>query len=266
MADDIFSVHAVKYGSFNRRRPDNYVGGDPHDRDEPIDYYVWLVQGGGRRVVVDTGFDEAMGKKRGRMVARPIGAGLTALGVPPDTVTDVIVTHMHYDHAGNHDLFPAARYHIQDVEMAYCTGRCMCHGFLKMPFECEDVTAMVGKVFAGRVTFHDGDAEIVPGLTVHAAGGHSKGLQCVRVNTARGAVVLASDATHLYEHIEQDRIFPITYSPAQVLESYARIRKLAASRDHIIPGHDPKTMAWYPPSAPGLEGWAARLDVMPDRR
>jgi glyoxylase-like metal-dependent hydrolase (beta-lactamase superfamily II) len=263
MADDIFRVHAIKYGSAARRRPDNYIGGDPHDRPEPIDYFVWLVRGRGRTVLVDTGFDRTMGARRHRVVDHPVEEGLAALGVTPDAVTDVIVTHMHWDHAGNHDLFPAARYHVQDAEMAYATGRCMCHGFLRMPFECEDVTAMVTKVFAGRVTFHDGDAELWPGLTVHAAGGHSKGLQCVRVMTGRGAVVLASDATHLYEHIEQDRIFPITHNPAEVLESYARIRRLAASPAHIVPGHDPLVLARYPAESPGLSGWIARLDADP---
>ena len=87
--------------------------------------------------------------------------------------------------------------------MAYATGRCMCHQHLRIPFEEEDVVAMVRKVFAGRVTFHDGASEIAPGITVHKIGGHSKGLQCVRVKTKRGTVVLASDTAHLYAHIER---------------------------------------------------------------
>ena len=104
--------------------------------------------------------------------------------------------------------------------MAYATGRCMCHSFLKMPFEEEDIVAMVRKVFAGRVMFYDGAEAIVPGITVHKVGGHSKGLQCVRVKTRRGYVVLASDATHLYDHFGQGRVFPTTYNPAEVLEGY----------------------------------------------
>ena len=92
--------------------------------------------------------------------------------------------------------------------MAYATGRCMCHQALRMPFEVDDVVAMVRKVFDGRAAFHDGEDEIVPGVTVHHIGGHSKGLQSVRVKTERGYVVLAADATHLYAHMESGPRIP----------------------------------------------------------
>ena len=82
--------------------------------------------------------------------------GLKALGVDSDTVSNVIISHMHYDHCGNTDMFPRARYHVQDKEMNFCTGRCMCHGFLRYPFDEADVVSMVRKVYAGRVRFHDG--------------------------------------------------------------------------------------------------------------
>jgi glyoxylase-like metal-dependent hydrolase (beta-lactamase superfamily II) len=139
----------------------------------------------------------------------------------------------------------------------------MCHSFLKLPFEEEDVVAMVRKVFAGRVAFHDGTDQIAPGITVHKIGGHSKGLQCVRVKTRRGYVVIASDASHLYNHFENGRVFPVTYSPAEVLEGYDTLRRLATSPAHIIPGHDPAVLKRYPAAAPGLEGWVVRLDRDP---
>jgi glyoxylase-like metal-dependent hydrolase (beta-lactamase superfamily II) len=147
--------------------------------------------------------------------------------------------------------------------MAYATGRHMCHAFPRMPFEADDVVAMVRKVFAGRVTFHDGASEIAPGITVHHIGGHSKGLQCVRVKTRRGLVVLASDTTHLYAHIEQGRVFPIVYNAGEVIEGYQTLKKLATSPDHIVPGHDPQVLARYPTAKTGLEGWVVRLDADP---
>jgi hypothetical protein len=85
----------------------------------------------------------------------------------------------------------------------------------------------------------------------------------VRVKTGRGNVVLASDATHLYAHVEEGRVYPITYNVADVLEGYQTLRKLATSTNHIVPGHDPKVLKRYPAAAPGLEGWVVRLDVEP---
>jgi glyoxylase-like metal-dependent hydrolase (beta-lactamase superfamily II) len=183
--------------------------------------------------------------------------------VQPDKVDHVIATHMHWDHAGNYDLFPNARYHIQDGEMAYATGRCMCHQMLRIPFSENDVLAMVRKVFAYRVEFHDGVEELVPGITVHKVGGHSKGLQCVRVKTRRGMVVIASDSCHLYSHIDEGRVFPITYSVGDTLEGYKTLKKLASSRHHIVPGHDPEVVKIYPAAKPGLENWIVRLDLEP---
>jgi glyoxylase-like metal-dependent hydrolase (beta-lactamase superfamily II) len=200
-----------------------------------------------------------------RYAHHDIEDGLRSIGIQPEAVEDVIITHLHYDHCGNHEAFPKARYHLQDTEAAYATGRHMCHPLMRIPFEVDDVVAMVRKVFAGRVVFHDGTEQIAPGITVHKIGGHSKGLQCVRVKTGRGYVVLASDATHLYEHINEGRVFPVTYNVGDVLEGYATIKKLAESTDHIIPGHDPAVLDKYPAAKPGLEKLVARLDVDPKR-
>ena len=258
-----YRVYAVKYGHHERRSSENFIGGDSHDVPMPLDYFVWAVVGEDRAFVVDTGFDKAMGAKRGRQITRPIEQGLKAIGVDCSTVQDVILTHMHYDHAGNHDLFPKARYHIQDREMAYCTGRCMCHSAMRFAFEPDDVSAMVRRVFDGKVVFHDGDSQIAPGLSVHHMGGHTDGLQVVRVRTRKGWIVLASDATHLYANIEQRRPFPIVYNVGDMLEAYGRIYGLADSPQLVIPGHDPEVLKRFPANGREHEGWIARLDEGP---
>jgi glyoxylase-like metal-dependent hydrolase (beta-lactamase superfamily II) len=257
--NDVHEVYAIRYGHHDRKAADNYIGGDPHDIIQPLAYFVWAITGPAGTFIVDTGFAEDTGGRRGRQTIKPVGEGLRALGIDPATVEDVIVTHLHYDHCGNHDLFPRARYHLQDIEMAYATGRHMCHHEIRIPFEADDVVAMVRKVFAGRVVFHDGSEELAPGLSLHHVGGHSKGLQCVRVKTPRGHVVLASDATHLYAHVNEGRVFPVTYSVAETLEGYRMLRKLADSPAHIVPGHDPLVLSEYPAAKTGLDGWIVRL-------
>jgi glyoxylase-like metal-dependent hydrolase (beta-lactamase superfamily II) len=263
---DLHEVYAIRYGHHPRRSPANFIDGDPHDVLQPLDFFVWAVVGPAGAIVVDTGFDEAMSRRRQREITKPVRDGLAALGIAADAVPNVVVSHLHYDHCGNHELFPHARYHLQDREMAYASGRFMCHQALRLPFEADDVVAMVRKVFAGRATFHDGEGEITPGVTVHLIGGHSKGLQCVRVKTRRGHIVLASDATHLYAHIDGGRVFPITYNVAEVVEGYGTLKKLASSPGHVVPGHDPLVLARYPAAKPGLEGWIARLDAEPADR
>jgi glyoxylase-like metal-dependent hydrolase (beta-lactamase superfamily II) len=110
------------------------------------------------------------------------------------------------------------------------------------------------------VRFHDGDAEIAPGISVHLIGGHTMGMQAVRVKTRRGWLVLASDASHFYANMEEVRPFPIVWSVADMVEGYRKLRSLAESAAHIIPGHDPLVMQRHPAASKALEGIAVRLD------
>ena len=117
--------------------------------------------------------------------------------------------------------------------------------------------------YAGRVVFHDGVVEPWPGIRLHPTGGHSAGLQFVSVETARGRVVLASDVTHFYENMESGRPFTTAFHVGEMLEGFDRLRVVADSPAHIIPGHDPEVMRRYPAPRPELEGIVARLDVPP---
>jgi len=256
----LYEVYAIKYAHHERRAAENFIGGDPHDGPMPLDYFVWLIRGEGREVVVDTGFSAAMARKRGRQHLRCPTEGLQMLGVSASAVQDVVVTHLHYDHVGNFDLFPAARLHLQELEMRYATGRYMAHDCFRGAFEVEDVVGVVRRVYGGRVEFHDGDAALASGISLHLIGGHTMGLQVVRVATRRGWVVLASDASHFYANLEQSRPFPIVWSVADMVEGYRRIRELAASPAHIIPGHDPLVLERYPAPERKLEGIVVRLD------
>lgn len=253
-------VYAIKYAHHERNASANFIGGDPHDGPMPMDYFVWLVRGKDGDIVVDTGFNAAMAAKRGRQLSLPVEQGLRLMGVEVAAVKDVVITHLHYDHVGNFDLFPQATFHLQDLEMRYATGRCMTVEAMRHPYEPEDVVGMVRRVYAGRVRFHDGDGEIAPGVTVHHVGGHTMGLQIVRVATRRGRVVLASDASHYYANMEQGRPFPIVYNVGDMVEGWRRAHALADSPAHVIPGHDPLVMQRYAAPSPALQGVAVRLD------
>jgi len=257
-----YEIYAIRYATRDGMRRNHFIGGDPHDAPMPMDYYVWLIRGEGRLFVVDTGFGAEVAKKRGRTLLRTPAEGLALLDVDVAKVEEVIITHLHYDHVGTFDSFPVAQFHLQDDEMAYATGRHMRHRQFNHGYEVDEVVGMVRMVYKDRVRFHKGDTELASGISLHRIGGHTQGLQCVRVHTQRGWVVLASDTSHFYEHFEKKRVFTTVFNVGEVIDGYDTLHQLADSPSHIVPGHDPLVMQRYPAAA-GLEGIAVRLDVAP---
>ena len=259
-----FEIFAIRYAHLGNRHPgENFILADPHEFASDLDYFVWVLRRSDCTFVVDTGFGKEAAARRRRDWLRCPVESLRLLGVDPEKITDVIVTHLHYDHAGNLDKLPRARFHLQDRDMAYATGRGMCHQMLRAPFDLENIQLMLRHIYSDRAAFHDGDTELVPGLTLHRVGGHSAGLQIARVWTRRGWMVVASDASHLYANFEQRRCFPIVHNIAEMLEGFNLLYRLADSPEHIVPGHDPLVMKRYAAVKPELEGIAVRLDVAP---
>jgi glyoxylase-like metal-dependent hydrolase (beta-lactamase superfamily II) len=258
-----WEVFAIRYATVERRASENFIGGDPHEAGARMDYFCWLVRTPSRAFVVDTGFNEAAAKRRKREFLRSPVEGLKLLGVDAARVEDVVITHLHYDHVGNFDLFPKARFHLQDRELAFATGRHMARPFFSFGYEVEEVVAMVRNAYAGRIVFHDGDAELAPGLSVHHVGGHTLGLQVVRVHTRIGWIVLASDASHYFANMNEGRPFPIVADVAEMARGWQRMRELADDPRWIVPGHDPLVMQRWRAPDPRLEGIAVRLDAEP---
>ena len=260
-----YDVFALLYAHREARRAEHFVGGDPHDGPMPMAYYIWAIRGDGRVVVVDCGFNAEVAARRGRTLLQTVTEALGLIDIDPGIVPDVVLTHLHYDHVGNLDLFPSAHFHLQEPELHFAVGRHMRYPFLRAAFEVEDVVALIRLNYAQRVRLHNGRVELYPGITLVPAPGHSAGLQFVQVNTRRGMVALASDASHYYENMDAGRPFPIVISTAETLESYEVVRGAAASAEHIVPGHDPLVLERYPSPSPSLKGLVVRLDREPQR-
>lgn len=256
-----WEVHAVKYADRNARvRGDSFIFDDNHDAPHAMDYFMWLLRKGDEVILVDTGYDDAEAASRDRPIRLDPRSALAPLGVTPEDIGQVIVTHLHYDHAGGLHLFPNATLYMQAAEMAYATGPCMCHDTLRMPFSAGHVCEAVRRLYAGKVVFHEGAAEIADGVTVHRIGGHSRGLQSVRVRTRSGWMVLASDATHYYENVFARKPFPIVVDLQDMLDGFDTLLRLASRPELIIPGHDPLVRDYF---ACGAADHISRLDPGP---
>ncbi len=256
-----WQIHAVKYADRNARtRRDSFIFDDNHDAPHAMDYFIWVLRRGDRTIVVDTGYDSQEAIQRDRPILMEPAEALAPLDIKPAEVDDVIVTHLHYDHAGGLHLFPNATLHMQEAEMAYATGPCMCHDTLRMPFSAPHICEAVTRLYSGKVRFYDGDAEIADGVTVHCIGGHSRGLQCVRVRTESGWMVLASDAAHYYENFVARKPFPIVVDLQNMLDGFDTLHRLATAPQLIIPGHDPRVREAFPPD---VASHIHRLDIGP---
>lgn len=213
---DLYEVNALRYATITGRQPSqNYLITDAHSDGADLDFYVWLIRGKSGDILVDTGFNQLAATAKGRsLTINPVDA-MERFGVRADSIRDVVVTHLHYDHAGNLDRFPNAI-------PSSGPGDEVCDRSLH-------VQQFIASSFFSRRRDADGAPRIqrsrcisrwlwgiAPGVTLHHVGGHSDGLQVVRIETGRGPVVLASDASHCYGNMHRGNPFPVLYNVGDV--------------------------------------------------
>jgi glyoxylase-like metal-dependent hydrolase (beta-lactamase superfamily II) len=261
-----YEIYAIRYAKQDRRaEAHTFLGGDHNKLIQGLDFFTYALKGAGRTWIIDTGMTSLQAKRMGRQydfICRPSEA-LARIGIAAAGEPDVVLTHAHFDHVGTLEDYPKARFHIQDEEMVHVSGRDMTHAPFRAAYHAEDVKALIDLVFADRVIFHKGDVTLAPGIEFLLIGGHARGQAILRVHTARGWVILASDAVHVFEEIDEERPFAIFYDLPGMLEGYRRINRLAGARDLIVPGHDARVTKAYAAAIPGLEGQVVRLDVPP---
>lgn len=266
-ANETYEVLALRYAERTApsRRQIFLEPVDDHDSPIPLAYYIWVVRNAERTIVVDTGFNRETGEQRGCASMRLPREALAMVGIDAAEVEDVVITHMHNDHAGTLYDFPRARFHVQEREAQVTTGPWMLDDDQRHFYSPQDIAEFVHRLFEKRVVFYAGDGEIAPGLTLHALPGHTMGMQALQVPTKRGKLLLASDATHYYEHWMRRVTFPLCWSRTATKQSYEAIERLADSEDHVIPGHDPLVCSLYPAVSEELGNEVVRLDAAPLR-
>jgi glyoxylase-like metal-dependent hydrolase (beta-lactamase superfamily II) len=247
----MLQVFALKYGERQTTACQFFFREASH---EPLTlhFFVWLILGGPYPVLVDTGFRQEDAVERGIANFVSPAAMVEKLGVKPADIPTALITHLHWDHWAGHSLFPSAEFWIQREEIAFWTGPVARYDAYKMFASVPSLAALVRMSYANRVRAVDGETEVFPGLSVRWLGGHTAGLQIVTVETARGRVVLTSDAAHFYRNVERYQPAQLFTSLPQMLAGFDTIHALAGDRSRIVAGHDPEVAERFKPIEPGV--------------
>lgn len=248
-----YEVYAVRYATIPDFPVAGLVEGADKSRKQDIAMMVWLIRGGGRNILFDTGFYRPQFFKSWKVndFVRPDEA-VAKLGVKPDDITDVILSHAHWDHADGTDLFPKAQVWIQKDEYTYYTGDAWQPGGKHGGIDPEDVDVFLKTNLAGRLHLVNGDAEIFPGIRVYTGGRHTWQSQYASVETRGGTVVLASDNIYLYENLEKHAPIAQTFDRESNLRAQERMKTIASKPELIVPGHDPAVLTRFPKIAEGV--------------
>jgi glyoxylase-like metal-dependent hydrolase (beta-lactamase superfamily II) len=256
-------VTAVRYGTLETTLGDVYYRysayGEP-DGPARLDYYFWILRDidNGETILVDTGFHPEAGRRRGRTCLVEPAQAMATLGVTPDSVSRVVLTHLHYDHTGNLDVLPDAELLVPALELDFWQGPIARRAQFADTVEQAELDRVRAADAVGRVRRLIGGEELAEGVHVVHLGGHSPGQAALAIFGTGAPVVLASDAIHFYDELERDRPFAVIADLAAVYEGYDTLRELAgAPGTHLVPGHDAAVMDRYP----AVEGQASAFAV-----
>jgi glyoxylase-like metal-dependent hydrolase (beta-lactamase superfamily II) len=249
-----YEIYAIRYATLPDYPVSELVAGADPARKADLAMMIWLVRGNGRNILVDSGFyhDRFFKDWQVKDFTKPSDT-LGRVGLKPEDITDVIITHMHWDHVDGADLFPKARIWIQQEELEYYAGQAWQSERTHGGIDEEDVLTMVKLNTQGRVGLVQGDnQQIIPGITCYTGGKHTYQSQYVGVATAAGTVVLASDNMYLYENLEKHAPIGATLDGASNLRAQDRMKQIAARPELIIPGHDAAVFTKFPNPVPGV--------------
>jgi len=252
-----YEIYACKYGGPLYRKVAMVLWNVGWDEDGPINYYVWVIKAkNGETIVVDTGGSPAQGAARKVPQFENTVDVLGRMGVTADTVSKVVVTHMHWDHVGNIEgylkAFPKARFYVQQREFDFCVKNPVAGrkpvAILFDPAASRVVGEMAG---SDRLVLVNGDYSLAPGVDLSLAPGHTLGLQVVRVNTAKGPAVVGSDCAHVFRGYREDNPSVFIMDMPGWIESFDQV-KAKAPIELIFPGHDVLMHDGYPKVAEGI--------------
>jgi glyoxylase-like metal-dependent hydrolase (beta-lactamase superfamily II) len=258
-----FEVLAIRYATRATTKSECFYRypsyGEP-DAPMRMDYFFWLLRDGDRTVLVDTGFHPAAAERRGRTCLIPPVEALARIGVAPESVSQIILTHLHYDHTGNVAAFPDAELVVPQRELDFWSSPAAAHFQFAAIVEPDEVARVVQADRDGRVRRLQGSALVSPGISAICVGGHSPGQLVLVLDGRGGPVILASDAVHFYEELERDRPFEIFVDLEGMYRGYDTLRQLSEQPGAVlVAGHDPAVSERFPGLTGDGEGLGVRI-------
>jgi glyoxylase-like metal-dependent hydrolase (beta-lactamase superfamily II) len=252
---DTYEAFAIRFGALPQFRVAGLIAGADASRRLDIPVMVWLLKGSsGKRVLIDSGFyrQKFIDQWKPQAFRSPADA-VAAAGVEPEEITDIIISHAHWDHVDGADLFPKATVWIQRDEYTYYTGEAWHARNTHGGIDPDDMLALLKINTEGRLRFVNGDdQEILPGIRCYTGGKHTWQSQYVGVRTAGGTAVFTSDNVYLYENLEKRVPIAQTLDAASNLKAQDRIKTIASSPSLIVPGHDPAVFERFERVAEGV--------------
>ncbi len=247
-----YHVFAVRFATLPQFRVRGLIAGADTARRLDVPVMVWAIRDGNARTILfDAGFHRQKFVDQWKVpdFVAPDEA-LRRSGIDPVTVSDIILSHIHWDHADGVDRFPRARIWLQRDEFEYYVGP---SGEALRPAIDKDVASVLRAAMReGRVQLIDStNAEIFPGIRVFTGGKHTYASQWMSITTATGPVVLASDNAYLFENFEQHVPIAQTLDAEANLRAQAAMLTTAGSLDRIVPGHDPAIFTRFPAAGTG---------------
>lgn len=261
--DATYEVLAVRYGTRATDRADTYLGfsayGEPN-APMTMDYYFWVLRNPARTLLVDCGFDPAVGTRRGRTTLCPPVDALARLDISPGDLDALVVTHAHYDHIGNLDRFPEVQLLASRREVEFWSGPLGRRRQFAAATEDAEIGHLREAAGTDRLTLFEGRHTVAPGVELVEVGGHTPGQVIALVQTAGGQVVLASDALHFYEELDRDWPFTVVADLEDMYRGFDLLRELTSDPGRtLVAGHDPDVMTRFPAAAAGLGDLAVRV-------
>jgi len=246
-SEPIYEIYAVKYAGPFVRPVAKVLWNMDWEKEIEINYYIWIIRGNGETLIVDCGVAPPLAQQMQLQgYINPVH-GLARIGVEASQVQNVVITHIHFDHANGAELFPKATFYIQEKEFNF---------WVKDPISKKPPFLMLSNPIGHmhlaklkgteRLVLIKGDQVILPGIQILLAPGHTPGLQVVAVNTARGTAIVGSDCAHIFRNYEEE--IPSSFITDMVawMKTYERLKSKVSSPDLLFPGHDMKMLTQYP--------------------